>query len=208
MDYIKETINFYNQNVDEYIKKTSDLQDKDWLEKFISYIPKHGSILDIGCAFGRDTNFFVSKNYDSTGIDLSEKMIIKAKEFVANAKFFVMNMLNLDFDENSFDGVWCSAALLHLNKEDSLKALKEIKRVLRPAGVLYLNLKEGSGEKFIIDDRYKNAKKFYSYYNEVEIKDILHENGFELQNFVLEKKPGQNYKNTGIIYLIARNIGF
>jgi ubiquinone/menaquinone biosynthesis C-methylase UbiE len=205
MSYIKDTINFYDQNVDEYIKNTTNLQNKDWIDKFISYLPKNGSVLDIGCAYGRDTNFFASKKYVTTGIDLSQKMIDKAKESVPDVKFFVMNMLELDFEDNAFDGVWCSATLLHLKKADAIKSLKEIKRVLKVNGVLYFNLKEGEGEKTINDDRYDNAKKFYAYYNEKEIKDILSEQSFELLDFKNEKESTHKYVNTGIMFIIAKN---
>ena len=205
MNYIKDTINFYDQNIDEYIKKTTDLQDKDWLNKFTSYLPENGSVLDVGCGFGRDTAFFISKNYDSSGIDLSEEMISRAKKSVSSAKFYVMNILDLKFKTDSFDSIWCSATLLHLNKKDALKSLSEMKRILRSGGIIYLNLKEGNGEKIITDDRYKNAKKFYSYYSETEIKNILIDYNFKILDFKLEKNPKQDYKDTGIIYLIAKN---
>ena len=206
MNYIKDTINFYDQNIDEYIKKTTNLQDKDWLNKFTSYLPVNGSVLDIGCGFGRDTIFFASRNYISFGIDLSEKMILRAKKSVLSAEFYVMDMLNLKFKNSFFDGIWCSATLLHLNKNDALKSLNEMKRVLKSEGIIYLTLKEGNGEKVITDDRYKNAKKFYSYYTETEIKNILTIHGFEILDFKLEKNPKQKYNNTGIIYLIAKII--
>ena len=205
MNYIKDTINFYDQNIDEYVKKTAELQDKNWLNKFTSYLPTNGSVLDIGCAFGRDTIFFASKEYASFGIDLSEKMISKAKKSIPSAKFYVMNMLDLKFETSFFDGIWCSATLLHLNKDDALKSLSEMKRVLKPEGIIYLNLKEGNGEKIIIDNRYKNAKKFYSYYTETEIKNMLANHGFKILDFKLEKTPEQDYRDTGIIYLIAKN---
>lgn len=208
MNYIEDTANFYNQNVDEYIKNTSNLQDKDWIEKFIWYIPENGSVLDIGCAYGRDTNFFASNKYITTGIDLSKNMINKAKKSVNNAQFFVMDMLDLGFEDNIFDGVWCSATLLHLKKVDAIKALKEIKRVLKINGILYFNLKEGNGEKIVNDDRYDNAKKFYAYYNEKEIKDILSKQNFELLNFKNEKSFKNKYINTGILFIIAKNRNF
>jgi len=205
MNYIKNTISFYDQNIDEYVKKTADLQDKDWLNKFTSYLPANGNVLDIGCGFGRDTNFFACNAYNYFGIDLSEKMIFKAKKLIPSAKFYVMNMLDLDFKSDYFDGIWCSATLLHLDKDDALRSLIEMKKVLKPGGIIYLNLKEGSGEKVITDNRYKNAKKFYSYYSKTEIKNILANYGFDILDFKLEKTPKQDYKDTGIIYLIAKN---
>ncbi|MFA6099043.1 MAG: class I SAM-dependent methyltransferase [Patescibacteria group bacterium] len=204
-DYIKKTVNFYNQNVDGYMQKTVNLQDKPWLNKFASYLPKKAKVLDIGCGYGRDTNFFVAKNFDAYGIDLSPKMIAKAKKFSPLGKFSVMDMLKLKFDHDFFDGIWCSATLPHLNKKDAVRAIKEIKRVLKKNGAFYLNLKEGKGEKLIADSRYKNAKKFYSYYTQQEIKKILGRLKFKVIDFKLKRNPKEKYRNTGIIYLIAKN---
>jgi ubiquinone/menaquinone biosynthesis C-methylase UbiE len=206
-EYIKKTIDFYNKNIDEYFQKTMDLQDKFWLGKFISGLPQNSKVLDIGCAFGRDTKFFTDNSFDTIGIDLSENMIEKAKDFSPSSKFYVMDMQNLDFDNQSFDGVWCSAALLHLNKNDGITALKEIKRVLKKDGFLYLNLKEGIGEKVIVDERYQNSEKFYSYYQESEIKDLLSKFNFKIIDFEIKNNSQEKYRNTGIIYLIAQNKG-
>jgi len=203
--YIKETINFYDQNVEEYIQKTIKLQDDEWLNKFSAHLPEKAKVLDVGCGFGRDTNLFTLKKYDAYGIDLSLRMIEKAKDFSPASKFQVMDMLKLEFEAGYFDGIWCSAALLHLSKEDAKGAIGEIKRVLKKNGLLYLNLKEGEGEKHIIDERYKNAKKFYAYYTEDEIKALLSGFGFEIVDFKLERNPQEEYKNTGIIFLIAKN---
>jgi ubiquinone/menaquinone biosynthesis C-methylase UbiE len=204
-EYIRKTIDFYDQNIDEYYQKTLTLQDKFWLDKFVAYLPKGSRILDIGCAFGRDAKFFTDNGFDTTGIDLSENMVKKAKDFSPSSKFYVMDMQNLDFDNQSFDGIWCSAALLHLNKNDATLALKEIKRVLKKDGFLYLNLKEGIGEKVIVDERYQNSEKFYSYYQESEIKDLLSKFNFKIIDFEIKNNSPEKYRNTGIIYLIAQN---
>lgn len=204
-NYIKKTISFYDLNTEEYFSKTLNLGDIFWIKKFISYLPDDAKILDLGCGFGRDSRIFSSNKFDTYGIDLSSKMIEKAKEFSPKTKFFVMDMLKLKFDDNFFDGVWGSASLLHLNKKDADLTILEIKRVLKNNGFLYLNLKEGFGEKNIIDERYKGVEKFYSYYQEKEIREKLDKNNFEVIDLVIENKPNEAYKNTGIIYLIAKN---
>lgn len=204
-NYIQKTIDFYNTSFDEYFNKTLNLQDKSWLEKFTSFLNPSSKILDIGCAFGRDSKYFSENNFEAYGIDLSIKMIKKAKEFSPLSKFFVMDMMNLKFDDNFFDGIWCSAALLHLNKKDALLAMKEFKRVLKNDGVLYLNLKEGEGEKYITDDRYNNVEKFYSYYSEFEIKNILKKENFKIIDFLIEKNFTNGYDRFGKLILIAKN---
>ena len=103
--YLKKTIEFYDKNVDEYIKNTIDLQDIDWLDKFSSYLSHGSKVLDIGCAYGRDSKYFVKNGFETYGIDLSKKMIEKAKMFEPNAEYFAMDMLDLDFQDSFFEPI-------------------------------------------------------------------------------------------------------
>lgn len=202
--YLEKTIKFYDKNVDEYIKNTADLQNKDWLEKFVLHLIKNAKVLDIGCAYGRDCRYFVKNNFETYGIDLSEKMIEKAKNFELKAKFSVMDMLNLDFKDDFLDGIWCSATLLHISKADTPQAIKEFRRVMKKDGVLYLNLKYGKGEKTIKDMRYKDSEKFYSYFEEDEIKKILTDNGFSIIDFEIKMRKEKYMQNSKSIFLIAK----
>ncbi len=202
--YIKKTIEFYDRSVEEYIENTKNLQGRKWLEKFISYLPKKSRVLDLGCAYGRDCKFFVNKGFEAHGVDLSPKMIEKAKSLVKGASFQVMDMLDLKFPSGYFGGVWCSATLLHVKKKEVPKALSEIKHVLKKGGVLYLALKEGTGEKVIKDERYTGTEKFYSYFTENEIKEILKKNGFRTLDFQVAFYKDAYRKDAGRIYMIAR----
>ena len=87
----------------------------------------HGKILDCGCGCG-----FVSDLYpelDIVGIDISPGMLKhhKGKHLLASAD-------NIPFGDNHFDSVVCRSVLHHLPETE--KALREIKRVLKPGGTL------------------------------------------------------------------------
>ena len=97
--YQKKTIEFYDKNVKDYKKNTDPLMNPAWLKKFTKYLPLKGRILDAGCAYGRDCNFFVNKEFDTYGIDLSTEMIKKANKSIKNCKFSVMDVLHLDFED-------------------------------------------------------------------------------------------------------------
>jgi ubiquinone/menaquinone biosynthesis C-methylase UbiE len=202
--YIRKTIEFYDRNVEEYIRNTRKLPEKKWLKMFVSCLPEKSRVLDLGCAFGRDCKFFIDKGFETHGADLSSKLIEKARETVKGVKFYVMDLINLKFKQDYFDGVWCSATLVHLKKEDIPEALIEIRRVLKKGGVLYLSLKEGTGEKLIKDERYGGAEKFYSYFTENEIKDLLAKNNFKLLRFKMFFFKDKYRKDAGRIRLIAR----
>lgn len=84
--------------------------------------------LEIGCGRGHYQD--LSDNY--TGVDLSET----PKKFITNGRFVQASATDLPFEDNSFDLAWTIDTLEHV--PDPEKALDEIRRVLRPGGVLYL----------------------------------------------------------------------
>ncbi|MBN1576887.1 MAG: methyltransferase domain-containing protein [Chitinispirillaceae bacterium] len=81
-------------------------------------------LLDVGCGNGFFTCHF-DKICDTTGIDFSEKMI--ALNPVLKKR--VMNAHQLEFDDDSFDVVFCHALLHHVDNID--KVIREMKRTSR-----------------------------------------------------------------------------
>lgn len=84
-----------------------------------------GNILDVGCGTGIIHDLYPMHNI--IGIDVSEGMLAHHKGVcqIASAD-------NLPFPDNFFDSVVCRSVLHHL--PDCEKALREIRRVLRPGG--------------------------------------------------------------------------
>jgi len=89
--------------------------------------------LEIGCGTGIFTALVARSGADITAVDLSPELAERARAGGAapNVRFLVMNVEKLDFPDNSFDCVYGSSVLHHL---DLAKALPEMLRVLRPGG--------------------------------------------------------------------------
>ena len=73
------------------------------------------------------------------GVDMEESQIELARAAAAegghdNMQFHVGNAYDLPFDDNTFDVAHCHAVLMHI--PDTQKALTEVRRVLRPGGLL------------------------------------------------------------------------
>ncbi|MBK8848007.1 MAG: class I SAM-dependent methyltransferase [Bacteroidetes bacterium] len=88
--------------------------------------------LEIGCG----TGLFTGKIYDDTraditAIDISEDLLEEARTKHPQNKFIIGDAMNLDFPDNSFDVVFGSSVLHHL---DMQKSMSEIYRVLKPGG--------------------------------------------------------------------------
>lgn len=150
--YVKKTyeneliVDYYNQ----ITKKFGIFQS----EKVL--IEKHSTrdqkILDIGCGTGRTTIGLKKLGYiDLVGIDISERMIKKAKENDSMLDFIAADVLDLPFVDKSFDIAFFSfnGLMLIPNITNRKKALIEIKRVLNKDGLFifstpYLDNKLGS----------------------------------------------------------------
>ena len=77
----------------------------------------------------------VGPNGRVTGTDLSESMLAVARENargIANLSFRVADAQSLPFDDESFDVVTCRLGIMYF--VDLPKALREIRRVLKPGG--------------------------------------------------------------------------
>lgn len=138
-----------NQEVkDEYNQRASDFatyRTKLWLDLYhlLDFVKGGNKILDVGCGNGRLYQLFKDKKVIYIGIDNSEKLIeIAKKEWERNkAEFLVADILNLPFENESFNIVASIAVLHHLpGHELRFKALKEISRVLKPGGILFLTI--------------------------------------------------------------------
>ena len=179
-DYKKITIESYEKTIEEYNENYGKFVPYDEPTRFMSYLKKEALILDIGCGPAKDAKVFVENGFKVIGFDLSEKMVELARKNVPGARFRVMDMLDLDFEDNGFDGVWARCCFLHLKKKEIPKALEEAYRVLKKGGVIHVGIKEGEGERFVSDERYGGVQKFYSFFHKEELETMLKDAGFTI----------------------------
>jgi len=129
----------YEFDGDKYLKASK--HQKEWGRKLISEleITDNDFILDLGCGDGLLTKIIsdIAKNGYVLGIDASEGMITKAKEFESdNLKFQVLDINDINF-QNEFD-IIISNATLHWVK-DHKKLLRNCYKGLKPNGIIRFN---------------------------------------------------------------------
>lgn len=190
IDVVKKTIETYEQTADLY-DSLYPYVNRENIDFFIDKI-NGDKILDIGCGSGRDAEYFVNKGLDVIGIDLSNRFIEISKAKVPNAQFIKMDMRNINFPVNSFDGIWSIASLLHIPKLEIKDTIIKFREVLKTNGIVYISVKLGEGERFVKKDRYKGLEKFFAFYTESEISDLLKDYGFEIIKLSLYKVPKQD----------------
>ncbi len=97
-------------------------------------------VLDVGCGKGEMTNLCSASGAESIGIDYSEDAIDIAVQYKHKfAKFVLVKGFMFPFQDGTFDRVTMLDIAEHLSKQELQECLKEVKRVLKPNGMLYLD---------------------------------------------------------------------
>ena len=98
----------------------------------VAAIKSTDQVLEIGCGTGIFTEkVFQKTNSSITAIDISTELLEEAKKKLPQVNFKVDYAMSLSFADKSFDVVFGSSVLHHLDFE---KSLKEILRVLKSGG--------------------------------------------------------------------------
>ncbi len=175
---IEQAIETYNKYAQVYIRYTYDKILQYEMSEFLRRLPEAPKILDLGCGAGRDMEFFKEDGCDVVGIDIAEALLKAVKEKGLTAK--KMDMRKLTFKKDTFDGIWCMASFADIAKEDNEKVVKQIHKVLKPNGIVFVATKEGEGEQFIKKKKYENSPRFYALYKAPELQEVFKDNGFEV----------------------------
>lgn len=112
----------------------------EWAGFFLPHLRPGMRLLDVGSGPGSitlDLAAIVAPG-EVVGVDVQEReveaaRVLAAERGVANVRFEVGDAYALPFPDASFDAVFSNAVLLHLG--DPVRALREMRRVLRPGGV-------------------------------------------------------------------------
>lgn len=99
------------------------------------------SILDLGCGSGEATAYMhgSSSGVKAIGVDLSEGMLEEARK--KNVQVRKMDIENLDFAPEYFDGIWSMCSLVHLKKGEMLNVLRSLHKILKADGRIFICLK-------------------------------------------------------------------
>lgn len=138
-------------------KATSDFWDDHWekdslnalynnvfnhtylIAKLLKYLPKNGKILEGGCGTGQYVYAFKKLGYDITGIDYAEKTINRIKAYMPEMPVRVGDVFKLSFGDSELNG-YISLGVVEHYEGGPQDIIKEIERVLRKEGILFLTV--------------------------------------------------------------------
>lgn len=153
---------------------------------------KDKNVLDVGCWTGQFEKLAVRHVSKIIGIDPDKEAVNYAKKQVPEADFKIGQACNLQFPDNSFDAVVFLEVIEHLPKNTEIKALSEIKRVLKPGGYLILSTPNNHFLSILLDPAFFLVS--HRHYSVSKLNKFLNTEGFKIIKV---------YKTGGIYRLLS-----
>lgn len=134
-------------------------------------------------------------------------MIKEARERYPSVKIKKMDMTNITFPDQRFDGILSNCSLIHIPTELLSQTLQGFKRILKPTGKLLLIVLEGNGEE-MVEEPYREGQDVYAYtkyFTAEEISKLLNDNGFKVDEIERRKTESENELAGGELIIYASN---
>jgi SAM-dependent methyltransferase len=113
--------------------------------KFCHFMPyeqgNRRNLLDIGCNDAKKLSYFDANGWQIYGIDISEPAVEAARCGIPQGQFYCGSLESANFEPESFDVIRLDNVLEHLEKP--IETLKDIYRIIKPGGRLYLYVPNG-----------------------------------------------------------------
>jgi ubiquinone/menaquinone biosynthesis C-methylase UbiE len=184
------------------------------------YLVKGEKVLDLGCGNGRYFEYFKKSGVDYFGVDNSGKLMEISRKRFPEGNFQLADALNLPFPDNFFDKIFSIAVFHHIPSEEMrMKFLAEVKRVLKPEGIVVLTAwnyrrpKIVFYLKFIISKIFgsrldfgdvlepwaEKTLRYYHYFTKKELFFLAQKSGFKIREIGDIKNERGNRSNIFLV---------
>lgn len=115
-----------------------------------------GRLLDVGAGRGEVLRAAKLDGWVATGVETSPTFAAHAAEYTG-AEIIQKPLEECGFADKSFDAVVLGAVLEHLYNPDEV--VREIARILRPGGALFVDVPNEAGLYFVLGNLYQKARR-------------------------------------------------
>lgn len=169
----EETLNVYAEKAQDYADLTDSVNSADpSLINFIGAMPVKGRVLDLGCGPGMSAAQMAKAGLSVDAYDPVPQMVALASRHqgvsATLARFDDVN------GRAVYDGVWANFSLLHAKRDEMPKHLARIAKALKAGGRFHIAVKTGTGS------HRDKLGRYYTYYTEDELTDLLNAAGFKV----------------------------
>lgn len=183
----QQTIAVYDAQVNAYEELLSKQSADPNLVEFIKLIQPGGFVLDLGCGPATSSAAMRNAALRVDPIDASGEMVRLANEkyAIGARQAYFLDIINTEV----YDGIWANFSLLHASAADFQLILSNLNRALKPAGILHLGMKTGTGTAR------DKLGRHYTYYSKTELAEHLISAGFTIE----QTRTGQGKGLAGLV---------
>lgn len=130
-----------------------------YLAEYLAYrfrIIANAKILDAGCGRGDFLRAFAGAGLDAAGLDFPDKLGTCRQGFTIQQANFETD--RFPFPDDTFDVVFSKSVIEHLHKPDNF--LREIWRVLKPAGRIIIMTPDWQTQRYIFYNDYTHVQPY------------------------------------------------
>lgn len=206
---IRNTQTSYDQVATDYAEKYKDEMDykpfdRECLDRLAREVGNLGPICDLGCGPGQIARYLHRQGVATLGVDLSPRMVEEAQRLNPEILFHQGDMLHLPDKDNSWGGIAAFYCLIHIPREQLVHALGEMKRVLKPGGVLLVTFHIGDEIKHFDEWWDKPVNLDFAFFQPEEMESWLKEAGYELEETLVREPNPEVEVATRRAYLFGR----
>jgi len=174
---------YYNKNTEAFYENTVNAKMNETYDIFEEYLVGN-KILDLGCGSGRDSLYFLNKNYNVAALDVSENLAKKAGELIGK-EVIVKDMLDIDYI-NEFNGIWACASILHIKRDNILDMFKKCYNSLETDGIFYSSFKYR-------DNDYEKEGRAFTCFKEEGMEKLIKLTDFKIIKIwkTVDVRPGR-----------------
>jgi cyclopropane fatty-acyl-phospholipid synthase-like methyltransferase len=141
---MESTLKYYQENAEALAERYEGAEVSELQKHLAKTFDLSDKILEIGCGSGRDAAFMHQQGFDVTAVDGASTMIENAvllhPELVGRIREVILPNGLKSFAEQSFDGIYSIATLMHLDLEEIKVSLGYISKLLTRGGKFYFSV--------------------------------------------------------------------
>ena len=177
-----KTLSYYENNAKHLSQRYESAKVDHIHSLLLNTFPPKSYLLEIGCGSGRDASFMYQKGYDILAIDGSREMIAEAKKChpeLAGSLEVIKIPDELHFEPSSFDGVYCIATLMHLDKSAIDQTIEKVAMILKAGSKFLFSV---SVQRDDLDDQGKDEKgRHFTTMSELEWVRCCEKHGLQFE---------------------------
>jgi SAM-dependent methyltransferase len=161
----------------------------------------------MGCGPGQIARYLHRHHVETLGVDLSPRMIAEAQRLNPDVPFHQGDMLSLPDADDSWGGIAAFYCIIHIPREQIAEALSEMKRVLKPGGMLLITFHIGQEIKHLDEWWDKPVNLDFAFYEPAEMEVWLKDAGYELEETLVREPNPEVEVATRRAYIFAKKPG-